>query len=171
VGDVENSGRASSRNEKAGKAEVSANPNPLGRVGDGGCANSAAGSSDVKSTEGGSLAETGFVCAKLVMGFARGEGSDREASGSPKRGRASWRKAKGAVLVGDSDATAEAIAPGTAGAAWMGNVTGATDAGPALAGNPGRCGSPGKDTSGRDAGIVEGGELRAAVSLGAAEPA
>lgn len=75
------------------------------------------------------------------------------------------------MLAGDSDDTAAAAEPGTTGELWTGKVTGATDAGPALAGIPEKCGSLGNETSGRNAGIVEGGELRAAVSLGAAEPA
>jgi hypothetical protein len=87
------------------------------------------------------------------MGFASGYG-EGATSGSPKSGRASWRKENEG---NDPDGSEEAAAPGTAGGELRaGAVRGVVDARPALAGALGKCGSLGKETSGDAAGRVAG---------------
>jgi len=84
---------------------------------------------------------------------------------SLKIGRASCRKEKGETCVARSE-TVVPSTPGTAGGvACDGAVTGENEAGPTLAGMPGKCLSEGSDISEGAAGAVAGTEADTGISV------
>lgn len=170
-GESENRGRASSRKENAGTAEESTTAKDAGTVGDGGWKASLKSGRGALSNSGTLLGCAEEVCANSVMGLAGGYAGEGSVPASLKIGWASCKKENTGLPEDVCAGTELADAPGTAGgAACTGVETGETEAGPALAGMPGKCGSAGKESSGAEAGGVTGADgsaWRLVVSVGA----
>ena len=110
VGGVEKSGRASSRNEKAGMAEESTTPKAPGTAGAGGCGDCASCTGGTSAGNEKGIARNpsslGTASEKLREGVGRSPGSS---AGSTNSGRASARNAN------DEPASGSRRPPGTAG--------------------------------------------------------